>query len=92
MELKRLKSKLWLATLILSIIMSVCGVVLIINPFQGALFLTRIVGVLVLIYAVLDLISSIFIKRTLKKSKKKATEIKEAVVVEEKEDNKEDKD
>lgn len=65
-ELYKEKNHLWLSTLILSIIMVVCGIVLVFNPFKGAVLLTRIVGVFILIYAILDLISTFVISRTFK--------------------------
>lgn len=96
LELRKEKNDLWLSTLILSIIMTICGIVLIFNPFQGAVFLTRIVGVFILIYAVLDLISTFVIRNTFKQIHNAINEtvIKEAELIEEntekedKEDNK----
>jgi len=86
LELRKEKNELWLATLVLSIIMTICGILLIFNPFQGAIFITRIVGIFILIYAVLDLISTFVIINTLKKMQVivAKTEVKEATVVEEK--------
>lgn len=67
LELKKDGSDLWVSTLILSIVMTICGVALIFNPFKGAVFLTRIVGVFILIYAVLDLVSTMVIRNTFRK-------------------------
>lgn len=67
LELRKQKNDLWLSTLILSIIMTICGIVLIFNPFQGLVVFTRIVGIFILIYAVLDLISTFVIRNTFKK-------------------------
>ncbi|MBQ3307020.1 MAG: DUF308 domain-containing protein [Bacilli bacterium] len=89
LELKKEKNDLWLSTLILSIVMLVCGVVLIFNPFAGAVLLTKIVGVFILVYAVLDLLSTFFIRNTLKKFQEAVKEeVTEAKVIEE-ENNKE---
>ena len=68
LELRKEKNELWLSTFLLSIIMSFCGIILIFNPFQGAVFLTRIVGIFILIYAILDLISTFVIRNTFKNS------------------------
>lgn len=95
LELRKEKNELWISTLVLSIIMTICGIVLIFNPFQGAVFLTRIVGVFILIYAILDLISTFVIRSTFKKIQNGITEtvIKEAVLIEEaKEEKKEEKE
>lgn len=84
LELKKEKNDLWLSTLILSIVMLVCGVVLIFNPFAGAVLLTKIVGVFILVYAVLDLLSTFFIRNTLKKFQEAVKEeVTEAKVIEE---------
>ena len=83
LELKKEKNDLWLSTFILSLIMSICGIVLIFNPFEGAVFLTRIVGIFILIYAVLDLISTFVIRNTFKKIQNAINEtVKEAELVE----------
>ena len=108
LELRKEKNDLWLSTLILSIIMSLCGIILIFNPFQGAVFLTRIVGIFILIYAILDLISTFVIRNTFKKIQTainetvekeaeliedvKEAEIEEPEEVEEKEEEEEKKD
>ena len=99
LELRKEKNDLWVSTLVLSITMVVCGVVLIFNPFKGAVVLTKIVGIFILVYAVIDLISSFFLRNTLKKLKESVESVvKDAQVIEEKEekkeitDKKEDKD
>ncbi len=85
LELKREKNKLWLSTMLLSIIMLVCGIVLIFNPFKGAVLLTRVVGIFIVIYAVLDIISTIVIKNTYNQIRKGIKEnIKEADIIDEK--------
>ena len=98
LELKKEKNDLWLSTLILSMIMTVCGIVLVFNPFQGAIFLTRIVGIFILIYAVLDLISTFVIRNTFNQIQNAIndTVVKEAELIEDKkeeveEENKKDK-
>lgn len=86
-ELKRQNSNLWKTTVILSIITMLCGVLLIFNPFQGAIFITKVVGILILIYAILDIISTISIKRTVNKLHKSIEQhIVEAEVIEETEE------
>lgn len=91
LELKRQENDLWTSTLILSIVMSICGVTLIFNPFKGAVFLTRIVGIFILIYSILDLISTMVIRNSFKKVASIVEEnIKDAEVIEENTDKEED--
>ena len=68
-ELKKNNNNLWKSTMILSLISTLCGVLLIFNPFKGAAFLTRLIGFLILLYAILDIISTMAIKNTVKKIK-----------------------
>ena len=85
LELRKEGNDLWLSTLLLSIVMTICGIVLIFNPFQGAVVLSRIVGIFILIYAVLDLISTFVIRNTFKKihTAIEETVVKEATLIEE---------
>ena len=85
MELKSNKNDLWKSTAILAIITTICGVVLVLNPFKGVVFITKIIGFLILIYAILDIISTITIRNTVKQFQDAIEEkIVDADVVEEK--------
>lgn len=85
-ELRANKNNLWKTTMVLSIISTVCGLVLLFNPFEFADFFTKIVGIFIIVYAVLDMISTYTIKKNVKMFQKSIEEsITEAVVVEEEE-------
>ena len=66
-ELKKNNNDLWKSTMILAFITTICGLILILNPFKGAEFITKIVGILILIYSILDIVSTITIKNTVNK-------------------------
>lgn len=66
LELKKNNNNLWKSTMILAFITTICGVALVLNPFKGAEFITKIVGILILVYAILDIVSTITIKNTVK--------------------------
>ncbi len=53
-------------SIIISLIILICGIVLIINPFKGAVILTKIIGLFILIYSVLDIIECHTLKKTVK--------------------------
>lgn len=100
-ELKKNNNNLWKSTMILSLISTLCGVLLIFNPFKGAAFLTRLIGFLILLYAILDIVSTIAIKNTVKKIKTaindgiedaKILEVKEKKTKKDKSNEKEIKD
>lgn len=100
-ELKKNNNNLWKSTMILSLISTLCGVLLIFNPFKGAAFLTKLIGFLILLYAILDIISTMAIKNTVKKIKTaindgiedaKILEVKEKKTKKDKSNEKEIKD
>lgn len=62
-NLKNANNDIWKATMIIAIISTICGVVLLFNPFAGAVWIMRIVGVFISVYAVLDFISTYIIKK-----------------------------
>ena len=98
-DLKKSNSNLWISTLIVAILTLVCGVLLIFNPFAGAEFITKIIGGILLIYAILDIISTVRISKELKETfgkakdekKKLKDSIQEAEIVEDNTKNKEEK-
>lgn len=83
-ELKKEKNVLWTSTMILSLITLLCGILLIFNPFSGAEFITKVVGILLFIYGVMDITSTLRIRKTLKEFQKALDNknVKEADVVE----------
>ena len=85
-QLKSQDNQLWKSTLVVSIFTTLCGLLLMFNPFTGAVLLTRIVGVIILVYALLDIISSLIIRKNVIKIQKALDEptTNEAEVVEEK--------
>ena len=87
-ELKKNENRLWIMTMVVALLSTICGVVLIFNPFKGANMIMQIIGIFIVIYAVLDIISTITIKRNIA-SIQSAIEsnIKDAVVIEETDEN-----
>lgn len=62
-ELRAANNNLWKSTLIISLISTVFGVILLFNPFKGAVFITKIVGILIAFYSILDIISTFSIRK-----------------------------
>ena len=93
-ELKANNNNLWKTTMFISIVSTVCGLVLLFNPFKAITYFTKVVGIFIIIYAVLDLVSTYTIRRNVKIFQKSIEEgITEAIIVKEEilEDNKEEK-
>ena len=51
--LKNDNNNLWKATMTIAIISTICGVVLLFNPFAGAVLIMKIVGIFILSYSIL---------------------------------------
>ena len=70
---------------ILLLMTCICGVVLIFNPFSGAKLLAKIIGIIILIYSILDIVSTFKIEKIIKKRNKKEKDaVSEAIVIEDK--------
>jgi len=90
--LNRRQNHLWKSTLILSMITLIFGLFLIFNPFAGAVFITKLVGGIILVYGILDVISTMTIHKTFKQIQNALEEnVKEAEIIEEESDSKEKK-
>lgn len=63
LELKASLNYQWKTTIVISIISAVCGVILICNPFKGAVVIMQIIGGFIVAYSILDIISTITIKK-----------------------------
>ena len=95
LELKKDNNNLWNSTMILSLITLLCGILLVFNPFRGAEFITKVVGIILFIYSITDIISSLRIRKTVKNIQKvlENNTIKEADVIEDKtKDNKKEEE
>lgn len=83
LELKKDNSDIYLPTIIISVLMAICGIFLMFRPDIASNLLGKIVGSLIVVYALLDLATTIVIKRTLDTVEEG---VKEAEIVEIEED------
>ena len=70
-----------ISSIIISLLILVCGLLLVLNPFGGAVTLTIIIGIFLVVYSLLDLAECIIIYVSNKKSKKEDA-VKEAKYIE----------
>ena len=92
LDLRKNKNDLWKVTMGISVLTILCGTLLIFNPFAGAVYLTKIVGVLIFVYALLDIISTLTLKNTVSQIHTAIEEkIVEAEITEENDDEVEEK-
>ena len=96
-QLKTDENDLWKSTLLLSVLTTILGIILLFNPFAGAVVITKLVGGIILAYAILDIISSITIRRNVRHFQKAIEDVVEenvtveAEVISEHEEDKEKK-
>lgn len=83
-QMKTVENKFWVSTTIMSLITLMCGILLVFNPFAGAKFITKVVGTLLLIYGIVDMISTIRIRKvsTHHKKEDKDSFVKDAEIIE----------
>ena len=77
LELRKQGYSSFTTSLVFSILIMLCGILFIINPFEGALTLTKIIGIYMIIYAILDISNTVVIKKGMKQVKQ---EMKNAVI------------
>ena len=63
----------WIVSFLMSIVTAVLGLLIVVNPFSSSLAVIRLLGISLLVYAVLDLIAFIQVKKV-------AKAVKEAVI------------
>ena len=66
LKLKKDKNDNWKVTLVMAIVSILFGLVLIFNPLKSALYMTQVIGIVLIFYAILDMIDSYIIKCNLK--------------------------
>lgn len=79
-EIKDLGEKSWVITFIYSVLIMVLGGYFIVNPISGATTVTSFIGIILCIYAVLDIIDCVIIKVKVKNFKKELEKIENNVV------------
>lgn len=84
--LKNDNNDMWKTTMIIAIVSAICGVILLFNPFAGAVLIMKIVGIFIVAYSVLDIVSTVIIKKNVDEFKTviDSVEVEEAEIVEEK--------
>lgn len=63
----------WIVSFLMSLVTAVLGLLIVVNPFSSSLAVIRLLGISLLVYAVLDLIAFIQVKKV-------AKAVKEAVI------------
>lgn len=71
LELRKNNVVNYVPSMVTALLILLCGVLLIINPFGGALAITKVVGIFMIIYSLLDLYNVVIIGREVKNTFKR---------------------
>ena len=63
--LRSLNQQVWITVFAMALLMMACGIFLLFNPITGLVAITRTVGILAVIYSLIDIVEVIFIKKNL---------------------------
>lgn len=66
LDVRKYNGRNFITLLIISILITVCGVLFVINPFSGAVAITKIIGIFLVIYSVLDIVNYIMLRKDVK--------------------------
>lgn len=63
-NLKGLNSSYFFWSFVTALLSLICGVILLFNPFKGAVIITKVIGIFLAIYAILDICNTIVLKKS----------------------------
>lgn len=61
--LKSYQHTVWVSTFVISLVTLLWGLILLFNPFEGAMVITQVIGLFIIVYAVLDIVEVILLKK-----------------------------
>lgn len=64
--LSKIKNTPWILLMLISILSIVCGFILILNPIDSSVAITLFIGIIIIVYAISDIINMIVLKRNIK--------------------------
>lgn len=63
-NIKSLNSSYFFWSFVTALLSLICGVVLLFNPFKGAVIITKVIGIFLVMYAILDICNTIVLKKS----------------------------
>lgn len=73
--LKSENVNLWISTFVLAILITIGGILFLVNPFGGAVAITKMIGLFIIVYSVLDMIDFLVIHKNIKDTKEMVKEV-----------------
>ena len=66
LNLRQYENKVWIPTFIIGLFTLICGLIMIFNPFEGALLITKMIGLFIIIYSILDIVEAFLLNKNIK--------------------------
>ena len=63
-NLKSLNSSYFFWSFVTALLSLICGVILLFNPFKGAVIISKVIGIFLVMYAILDICNTIVLKKS----------------------------
>lgn len=63
-NLKSLNSSYFFWSFVTALLSLICGVVLLFNPFKGTVIITKVIGIFLVMYAILDICNTLVLKKS----------------------------
>lgn len=73
--LKGQNVKMWISTLVLALLIMIVGILFLTNPFGGAIAITKMIGLFIIAYSVLDMIDFVIIHKNIKDIKEDVKDV-----------------
>lgn len=70
LDIKQANGQKWMWLLIIALLTIICGIVFILNPFKTAKMITRIIGIFLMIYSILDIVNYCILRRDIRSMNK----------------------
>ena len=79
MNLKDYAESNWLTVMIISVLSLAAGILFVFNPFKGAKLLTQGLGIALCLYAIIDIVNAILLKKNVKTFTKEVKKVEEKI-------------
>ena len=79
MNLKDYAESNWLTVMIISVISLAVGILFVFNPFKGATLITQGLGIALCLYAIIDIVNAVILKRNVKAFTKEVKKVEEKI-------------
>ncbi len=66
LDLKKYDNRAWIPTFTIGLLTLVWGLILIFNPFAGAMAITQMIGIFIIVYSILDIVESFILHKNIK--------------------------